>query len=96
MLTASLTLIGIMIMLFLLNWKLALLSLLPIPLLVLSASTFTKRMHRYYHDIRRSSADLNAYLQDAISGIRETIGFNQQSSERRALTSSVMTTVKAI
>jgi ABC-type multidrug transport system fused ATPase/permease subunit len=82
MLTASLTLIGIMIMLFLLNWKLALLSLLPIPLLVLSASTFTKRMHRYYHDIRRSSADLNAYLQDAISGIRETIGFNQQSSER--------------
>lgn len=82
MLTASLTLIGIMIMLFLLNWKLAMLSLLPIPLLVLSASTFTKRMHRYYHDIRRSSADLNAYLQDAISGIRETIGFNQQSSER--------------
>jgi len=69
-------------MLFLLNWKLAMLSLLPIPLLVLSASTFTKRMHRYYHDIRRSSADLNAYLQDAISGIRETIGFNQQSSER--------------
>jgi ABC-type multidrug transport system fused ATPase/permease subunit len=67
MLTASLTLIGIMIMLFLLNWKLAMLSLLPIPLLVLSASTFTKRMHRYYHDIRRSSADLNAYLQDAIS-----------------------------
>jgi ABC-type multidrug transport system fused ATPase/permease subunit len=82
MLTASLTLIGIMVMLFLLNWRLALLSLLPIPLLVLSASTFTKRMHRYYHDIRRSSADLNAYLQDAISGIRETIGFNQQSSER--------------
>lgn len=82
MLTASLTLIGIMMMLFLLNWKLALLSLLPIPLLVASASTFTKRMHRYYHEIRRSSADLNAYLQDAISGIRETIGFNQQKAER--------------
>jgi len=82
MLTASLTLAGIMIMLFWLNWKLALLSLIPIPLLVLSASTFTNRMHGYYHDIRRSAADLNAYLQDAISGIRETIGFNQQNAER--------------
>ena len=82
MLTASLTLVGIMVMLFWLNWKLALLSLIPIPLLILSASTFTKRMHRYYHDIRRSAADLNAYLQDAISGIRETIGFNQQNAER--------------
>ena len=82
MLTASLTLVGIMGMLFWLNWKLALLSLIPIPLLILSASTFTKRMHGYYHDIRRSAADLNAYLQDAISGIRETIGFNQQNAER--------------
>jgi ABC-type multidrug transport system fused ATPase/permease subunit len=82
MLTASLTLIGIMGMLFWLNWKLALLSLIPIPLLILSATTFTKRMHGYYHDIRRSAADLNAYLQDAISGIRETIGFNQQQAER--------------
>lgn len=82
MLTASLTLIGIMSMLFVLNWKLALLSLIPIPLLILSATTFTTRMHTYYHDIRRSAADLNAYLQDALSGIRETIGFNQQNAER--------------
>ena len=82
MLTASLTLIGITSMLFVLNWKLALLSLIPIPILVLSATTFTTRMHRYYHDIRKTAADLNAYLQDALSGIRETIGFNQQQAER--------------
>ena len=82
MLTASLTLIGIMAMLFWLNWKLALLALIPIPVLIMSATTFTKRMHAYYHDIRRSAACLNAYLQDAISGIRETIGFNQQDAER--------------
>ncbi|MGH7205073.1 MAG: ABC transporter ATP-binding protein [Nitrospiraceae bacterium] len=82
MLTASLTLVGITIMLFTLNWKLAALSLLPIPILVLSASAFTKRVHRYYHAIRRNAAELNAYLQDALSGIRETMGFNRQSYER--------------
>jgi ABC-type multidrug transport system fused ATPase/permease subunit len=82
LLTASLTLIGIMIMLFMLNWKLALLALVPVPILILSASTFTRRIHHYYHAIRKSAAELNAYLQDALSGIRETMGFNRQSYER--------------
>lgn len=83
MLTASLTLIGIMGMLFALNWKLALLSLLPIPLLILSAMVFTERVHGYYHHIRKHAADLNAYLQDALSGIRETMGFNRQAYEQQ-------------
>ncbi len=81
-LTASLTLIGITIMLFVLNWKLALLSFIPIPILIVSAMVFTRRVHGYYHDIRRSAADLNAYLQDALSGIRETMGFNRQAHEK--------------
>ncbi|MBW8064815.1 MAG: ABC transporter ATP-binding protein [Nitrospira sp.] len=82
LLTASLTLIGIMIILFILNWKLALLSLVPIPILVMSATGFTRRVHGYYHAIRKSAAELSAYLQDALSGIRETMGFNRQSYER--------------
>lgn len=82
MLTAVLTLAGIMIMLFILNWKLALLSLIPVPVLILSATAFTRRVHRYYHDIRRHAAELNAYLHDALSGIRETMGFNRQAYEQ--------------
>jgi ABC-type multidrug transport system fused ATPase/permease subunit len=83
LLTASLTLVGITIMMFFLNWKLALLSLLPIPILIVCAAWFTKRVHKYYAEIRRSVADLNAYLQDALSGIKETIGFNQHDYERK-------------
>lgn len=82
LLTASLTLVGITIMMFFLNWKLALLSLLPIPILIICAAWFTKRVHKYYAEIRKSVADLNAYLQDALSGIKETIGFNQHDYER--------------
>jgi ATP-binding cassette subfamily B protein/subfamily B ATP-binding cassette protein MsbA len=81
-LTASLTLIGITILLFTLNWKLAALSLLPIPLLMLSASWFTSTVHGYYHQIRKSSAELSGYLQDALSGIRETMGFTRQAYEQ--------------
>lgn len=81
-LTASLTLIGITIMLFTLNWKLAALSLLPIPLLMVSVGWFTSTVHGYYHQIRKSSAELSGYLQDALSGIRETMGFTRQAYEQ--------------
>ncbi|MDF2460415.1 MAG: msbA [Nitrospira sp.] len=79
--TAGLTLIGIMAVLFWLNWKLALLALVPIPLLVFGAIAFTKRIHKYYRNIRKGSAELNALLQDTLAGIRETMGFNRQSYE---------------
>jgi ATP-binding cassette subfamily B protein/subfamily B ATP-binding cassette protein MsbA len=39
-------------------------------------------VHRYYHDIRQRAAELNGYLQDALSGIRETMGFNRQPYEQ--------------
>jgi ABC-type multidrug transport system fused ATPase/permease subunit len=82
LLMSSLTLIGISIILFSLNWKLAALSLLPIPVLVYSASYFTGRVHGFYRAVREGSAELNAYLQDALSGIREIIGFNRESYEQ--------------
>ena len=82
MLTASLTLVGITIILFVVNWKLALLVLLPIPILIYAGVWFTRRVHAYYHDIRKNAADLSAYLQDALSGIRETMGFNRQGFEK--------------
>lgn len=81
--TATLTLIGITIMLFTLNWRLAALALLPIPVLMLSASWFTRTVHGYYHQIRKSSAELSGYLQDALSGIRETMGFARQAYEQQ-------------
>ena len=50
--TAVLTLIGITLILFYLHWKLALVALLPIPLLILGASKYTTRAHSLYHLVR--------------------------------------------
>jgi len=80
--TAGLTLVGIMVVLFWLNWKLALLALVPIPLLIVGAIAFTKRIHKHYRKIRKDSAELNALLQDSLAGIRETMGFNRQAYEQ--------------
>ncbi|HEY5627741.1 MAG TPA: ABC transporter ATP-binding protein, partial [Nitrospira sp.] len=80
--TAGLTLTGIMAVLFWLNWKLALLALLPIPILVVGALAFTRRVHGHYQKIRKGAAELNALLQDCLAGIRETMGFNRQPFEQ--------------
>ncbi len=81
-LTATLTLIGITVILFLVNWQLALLALIPIPILMVAAVKFSRRVHGYYHDIRRNTAELSGYLQDSLSGIRETMAFNRHAFER--------------
>lgn len=79
--TAVLTLIGISLILFYLHWKLALLALLPIPLLILGAAKYTTRAHSLYTLVRERAAKMNAALQDSISGIRETHAFNRQLHE---------------
>lgn len=78
---ASLTLLGIMAVLLFLNWQLALIALIPIPFLILGATIFTTRVHKLYHLIRQQAAQLNALLQDSISGIRETMSFNRETYE---------------
>jgi ATP-binding cassette subfamily B protein/subfamily B ATP-binding cassette protein MsbA len=79
--TAVLTLIGITLLLFSLHWKLALVALLPIPLLIFGAWKYTLRAHSLYHLVRERAAKMNAILQDSISGIRETLSFNRQLHE---------------
>ena len=82
MVTALLTLIGITAVLFVVNWQLALLALVPIPILMVSAVKFSRRVHGYYREIRQNTAELSGYLQDSLSGIRETMAFNRHAFER--------------
>jgi len=79
--TATLTLIGIMVILLNMHWKLAVASLIPIPFLVIGAWKYTMRAHSLYHKIRERAAKMNGTLQDGISGIKETLAFNRQSHE---------------
>ena len=79
--TATLTLVGIMIILLNMHWKLAIASLVPIPFLVIGAWKYTMRAHNLYHQVRERAAKMNGTLQDGISGIKETLAFNRQSHE---------------
>jgi ATP-binding cassette subfamily B protein len=64
-----LTLFGITAALFWLNWKLALVTLIVVPLLVAVTMVFRARVRRAYAQIRIRVAAINAYLQENLTGV---------------------------
>ncbi len=78
---ALLTLIGITCVLFAMNWRLACVALLPIPLLAISAIIFTRTVHKYYQIIRHNLGEMIGFLQDRISGIREIKIYGREAHE---------------
>ncbi len=78
---ALLTFIGVTTIIFLNNWKLALLTCIPLPFLAL-ATPVLHRIRGEHRKAQKHVAELNATLQDNISGIKEIQVFNQQENER--------------
>ena len=78
---ATFTLAGILTVMLLLDWKLALIVLIPIPFLVLGGVVFTTRGQKLFRQIHEKSGRLNARIQDNLSGIREMVSFNRQDYE---------------
>ncbi len=76
-----LRLVGTAIILFALDWPLALLTLLPVPILAVALRAFNTRVRPIYRQIRDRLGDINAELQDNISGIRVIQAFGQEQHE---------------
>jgi len=66
----STILIGIIAVMFAMDWKLALISMAVIPLLYGAGYTFSKYVRAVYRNIRKWTARINAFLQESIQGIR--------------------------
>ncbi|WPX09213.1 ABC transporter ATP-binding protein [Anaerocellum danielii] len=79
--TNSLIILGVACILFIINPVLAALSLIPIPFLILSGTVFAKKILPNFREAQKALADLNADLQDNLSGIREIQIFNKQEKE---------------
>ncbi|HEX8286480.1 MAG TPA: ABC transporter ATP-binding protein [Pyrinomonadaceae bacterium] len=71
----------IVVIMFFLDWKLALVSLITIPLLFAATNWFRKRARTGFDKVRTRNAKLNAFLQEYISGAQTVQLFN---AERKA------------
>lgn len=77
----SLLLLSVVIVLFFQNWRLALIVLLPAPLIMLAFRTFWRWMHRVSRQIRDLNAKENAILHDIFSGIRVVKSYGMEERE---------------
>lgn len=76
-----LTLIGIGIVLFVMNWRLTLLILIPVPIVAFLSRWFWDRIHRVWDRYWHARQQLTASLNDSLSGIRVIRAFAQEPQE---------------
>lgn len=76
-----LQLIGIVAVMFWIDWRLTLVGLSIIPLMLLSTYVFQRRVRTAFDRVRKYVAALNAFLQEHISGMLVTQIFNREAEE---------------
>jgi ABC-type multidrug transport system fused ATPase/permease subunit len=79
-------LVGAIVVLLILHWQLALLVILPVPILVVLLRYFNTRVRPIYRKVRDRLGDINAQLQDNLAGIRviQAFGAEDQALDKFA------------
>ena len=79
----SLTLIGLLIVMFFQNWKLSLIAIFMIPLASITAKILAKRMGKVTTQAQEKSGDLNRYLIDLFKNHKIIKIFQRESFEEK-------------
>src|SRR5690606_7647983 len=82
--------------LFTMNLKLALYTLIPIPLLFWMVLKFSKISRPMFREAQKEIAEVNAILQDNFSGIKEIKAFTQEKYESNRTFSRIAAHTRAI
>ena len=79
--TNLVTFAGVLAVLLSINWKLALITCAPIPLIFVSGIIFSKKVRPYFRISQKKMGELNGKLQDNLSGIHEIQSFGREEYE---------------
>lgn len=85
-LSQSLVLIGSLISIFILDWKLALLTLVTFPVIAWIVTRTGHRIRAVNHRVQEKIADLASVLQETITGIRIVKAFTMEERENKRFT----------
>lgn len=96
MITNIVTFLGVLIILLTINWKLALITCFPIPLILLSGVVFAKVVRPFFRTSQKYMGELNAQLQDSLSGLQEIQSFGQEAYESERIHEKNFTQVDAM
>ena len=89
------TVLAIGIVLFLLHWQLALLVLLPVPLVVGGTVMFWKHVYPLYYPVWDSQSKMSQLLSGVLSGMRLVKSFGQEPREEQRFADAAQHTFEA-
>ena len=76
-----LTIVGVGVCLFVMNWKLAIFALMPIPVMLFLTVFFHNRLHQSFRRMWHRWAQMTAVVADALPGVRVIKAFSQEERE---------------
>jgi len=74
-----LTIVGIIVAMLLIDWRLALVTLIPIPLVMASMDYLGRQMRRAYRHVQQEIAAVNASVEQGVSGMRVVQSLGRES-----------------
>jgi ATP-binding cassette subfamily B protein len=80
----SVSLVGIIVVMFALNWRLAMMAFLVVPGLVWIVARLRPRMETNWSNVRRANSNINAFLNESVTGIRVTQAFAREGKSIEA------------
>ncbi len=83
------TLFGVLAVLLSLNWRLTLLSAAPIPLVIVSLVVYARYVRPAFRVRQVELGNLNAILNDSISGIREIKAFTREDLQMQRVSTGI-------
>lgn len=96
MITNLVTFAGVLIILLTINWRLALITCCPIPLILFSGVIFAKKVRPFFKASQKCMGELNAKLQDNLSGLHEIQSFGQEGYEKEQVNQKNFEQVRAM
>lgn len=70
-LLSSTLMVGSLVFMFILNWRMAVIVAIPLPVLLLWGGSFRLKLRRAFREVRTKIADINSNVENAVQGIRE-------------------------
>ncbi len=78
-----LVVVAVLLVMFLENWKLTLVTLTTFPLMMLATYIFKEAVKKSFGDVRKATTELNAFLQERIVGMLIIQLFSREKRERQ-------------
>ncbi|MBP1907268.1 ATP-binding cassette subfamily B protein [Paenibacillus turicensis] len=76
-------LLGIVIILLIINWKLGLAVMITVPIMFLISTKLRKKIRYAWQDVRMKNSRINSHLNESIQGIRVTQAYTQEHENMR-------------